>query len=272
MKILKSLPIWPIHSSKKKERFIDAASGILYPLKIEFFSFQKNTNFYKCDESDFNTLNCLNAKEITILKYVEDYLLPGFIVTSTPSQKYVDFLQKVLSLNKPEIGQCFVSKQVIPNKSLTAFVSANTLYDMENLLFRKIFDESDKFLPLKLQNDSDCLEALKRIGLKHQMNHNIFIECAQEIESQINHNRIPVNLIKDRAKDLIIYLYEHINTLNFNREQWNKILGIKFVPSEKNLSSQFYHVPKETLGFETFRDLCSPEYKDVCWIQCPLFD
>ncbi len=69
MNILSSIPIWPIHSCQDK--FIDAKSGIPFPFKLRFFSFRKDTTFYKCeDELDFNTLRSMNAKTITELKII----------------------------------------------------------------------------------------------------------------------------------------------------------------------------------------------------------
>ncbi len=178
MKILNSLSIWPTYSCE--EKFIDATSGILYPPDILFFFFQKNTNFYKYNKNSnyYNILKKLGAKTITELEYVRDHLLSGFTVSSTPSQEYVDFLQNVLTLKNPEIEKWFSHEQLIPNRSLTAFVSANTLYDMKEPLFNNVFAESDKILPPKLQNDVKCTIPLRIIGIKWQVNNNTFIECA----------------------------------------------------------------------------------------------
>src|SRR5205807_6146321 len=106
MNILRSLPIWPIHSCD--DDFIDAESGILLPYKLPFFSFQQfqQDNFYKCDELDFNALFNLGAKEIDELKYVTEYFIPQYINT-TPTQNYITFLQSVLSLGNREIEQYF---------------------------------------------------------------------------------------------------------------------------------------------------------------------
>jgi hypothetical protein len=270
--ILVSLPIWSTHSCE--DNLINArhGSGILLPYKLPFFSFHKNTTFYKCnDKSDFDTLTKLRATSISELHYVKDHILPSFEKFSTPPQEYIPFLQAVLSLNNPEIEEYFKYREVIPNKSLTEFVSANTLYDMNNTLFRSIFADTDKILPSELQNDRDCLNALERIGLKRQVNCNIFVECAQEIELQIKQGTNPT-VVKERAKNLVRYLYENINALSFNDEQWNKIKRIKFVPSEKNLRNKFHKEPKEASLFESFESLCSRKCLNICWTQCPLFD
>jgi hypothetical protein len=274
MSILKSLPIWPVHSSE--DNFIDATSGNLLTYKLKFFSFFQNTDFYKCNESDFYALDKLGATLIGELDYIRQYIIRP-ILTMTPAPKpskdYITFLQDVLSLENHQEIELFIKHYpVVPNKSLTALVKANTLYDTNVLLFRSIFAETDLFLPPELQNAPYCLEALGRMGLSREINCNTYIDCALEIESQIQQEIIPIHIIKDRAKNLVRYLYEHVDTLDFNSEQWNKILSIKFVPSEKNIKGQIYQSPKETSGFEPFEKLCSQNHKNVCWTQCPLFD
>src|SRR4051812_11389300 len=179
MNILRSLPIWPIHSYNDK--FIDAKSGTLLPYQLPFFSFQQN-KFYKCDEHDFNALFNLKATFIDELEYVTKYFIPQYIDT-TPSQDYITFLQSILSLGNRQIEQYFEHYAVIPNKSLEKLVKANTLYDVTVPLFCTVFEGSNNFLPTVLNNQV-CLSALRRIGLKYQVNSRTFIECAREIESQ----------------------------------------------------------------------------------------
>ncbi|CAB4393354.1 unnamed protein product [Rhizophagus irregularis] len=268
MDILVSLPIWPIHTCEDN---INARSGILLPYDLPFFSFRRDS-IYKCnDKSDFNTLIKLGATFITEFDYVKDQKLPSFTKFSTPPKEYIPFLRAVLLLNNSEIEEYFKQQEVIPNRSLTEFVSADTLYDMENPLFRSIFADTDKILPPELQNNRDCLNSLIRIGLKHQVNCDIFVECAQEIELQIERGINP-SVVKERARNLVQYLYLNIDSLEFNSEQWNKIKRIKFVPTEKNIQNQFYKKLKEVSLFESFENLCSRKYMNVCWTQCPLFD
>ncbi|GBC02571.1 hypothetical protein RclHR1_00470001 [Rhizophagus clarus] len=269
IKVLRSLPIWPIHS--KEEKFVDATAGKLLTYKIPFFSFDNNTNFYKCDrESNYKILAKLGATLIDESEYLENYIIPHITAKSLiPSQEYIIFLKNVLSSGYyriKDLEQC----QVIPNKSLTAFVTANTLYDNEVILFLNIFD-TDKFLPPELQNDPVCLEALGRIGLNRRVNSDSFIKCAQEIESQFQQpDKFPTNIVKNRAKYLIDYLYTH--NLRFSNDQWNQIMHIKFIPSEKNFQNPFQEEAKETLGYESFEVLCFQRYKEVCWTERPLFE
>ncbi|CAG8565081.1 11420_t:CDS:10 [Rhizophagus irregularis] len=265
--ILASLPIWPVYS--KKNIFIDAKSGIIHS-GITFFSFRDNTNFYNCFFFK-DTLRKLGATSINEIDFIKNHILPD-LKSSTPSKDYIHFLKYTLSSNNPEIEKCFKQHEAIPNKSLTKFVNVDTLYDTDNTLFQSIFADTDKVLPPELQDNHSCLEALKRIGLKHQVDCDTYIECALEIESQVKQGIFPINVIEYRAKDLVQYLYEQINTLNFNDEQWNKIKGTKFILTEKTNQNQFYQESKETFRFESFENLCSQKYKKICWTQYPLFD
>jgi hypothetical protein len=275
MDTLRSLPIWPIYSNEKERKFIDATSGNLLTYRLPFFSFQKNINFYKCDDvSDFNALTKLRRKsplEATCINesnYLMNYIIPD-LENFVPSQKYVTFLKGLLSLENHNI-EYLKKYKVIPNKSLTTFARADTLYDNEVILFLNTFD-TDKFLPPELQNDPICLKALERIGLNRKVNCDTYIKCAREIETQFQQpDKFPTNIVKNRAKYLINYLYE--NTLRFTNDQWNQIMHIKFIPSEKYLSSPFQEAAKETLGYESFAVLCFQRYKEVCWTERPLFE
>ncbi|CAI2166246.1 19312_t:CDS:2 [Funneliformis geosporum] len=139
----------------------------------------------------------------------------------------------------------------------------NQLYDIDNFLFRNIFAGSDKFLPPKLQNNSVSLEALARIGLKSQINGDTFIECAQEVESQIIQNRFSASLIKIRAKELVLYMYEHIETLDFDEEQWEQIIEIKFIQKmqsiQENSNEQTNFLKKKLMEVRHAQELQSKD-------------
>ncbi|RIA90195.1 hypothetical protein C1645_770651, partial [Glomus cerebriforme] len=241
-------------------------------LSMPNLEFSFHVSFYKCDELDFNVLFSLSAEFIDEVKYVTNYFIPHHL-NSTPSSEYITFLQSILSLKNREIEQYFELYPLIPNKSFQALVKANTLYDITVPLFCNVFEGSDKFLPSILCGNPVWVAALKRIGLKYQVNCKTFIECAQEIESQFQHDRYPMNVVKHRAKYVIDYLYENREIfLKFSSDQWAQIMQIRFVPSEKSLQGSLFEEAKETSGFESFAVLCFQRYKEVCWTQRPLFE
>ncbi|CAI2169512.1 17385_t:CDS:2 [Funneliformis geosporum] len=128
---------------------------------------------------------------------------------------------------------------------------ANTLYDSTVPLFYHVFEDTDKFLPSVLCGNQRWMTALGRIGLKRQVNCNTFIECVQEIRSQIEQpTRFPASVVKTRAKFVLEYLYAHTLTLYFTNDQWDQILQIEFIPSEYLQNSRFYENAIETSGFE----------------------
>lgn len=190
-----------------------------------------------------------------------------------PSEEYIEFLKKVLSLENREIEQFLKEWPVIPNVTHEALVKANTLYDNTVPLFFNVFEGSDKFLAPELQNPR-LMGPLERIGLKRHVNANTFIECAREIESQFSRSdSFPENIVKYRAKYVTDYFYGHLTSLGLTHSQLNQITNIKFVPSEKYSQNRLFNEEaKETSGYECFTILCSQQYKEVCWSQRPLFE
>ncbi|CAB5375027.1 unnamed protein product [Rhizophagus irregularis] len=263
MNILCSLPIWPLHSSEDK--FIDAKSGKLLPYKLPFFSFDKNTEFYKCDrEMDFEVLRILGVTPMSELEYIKKNIIPKFKDFQTPSQKYIDFLQSILSGNQ-EIEKHLKKYPAIPNGSLTEFVKADALYDITVPLFSYVFKDDDKFLPRIFYSNKVLMAALKRMGLKCKVNCETFIECAQEIEQQSD------RFSMEEVKMAIDHLYKSISNLKFSDDQWIKLINIKFVPSEI-IQNPLCEESKETLEFGSFSVLCFQKYKDVCWSKRHFFE
>jgi hypothetical protein len=263
---LRSLPIWPLHSSENK--FIDAKSGKLLPFKLPFFSFDQNTEFYKCErETDFKALTILGATLLNELEYVKKYIIPKLEGFQTPSQEYINFLRNILSSGNQEIEKYLREYRAIPNRSLTAFVRADALYDSSVSLFNYVFKDSDKFLPeiFYSNNNKALMEALKRMGLKYKVSCETFIECAREIERQSD------NFSMEVVKAVIYFLYKFISNLNFSEDQWEQLINIKFVPSENN-QNPLYEELNGTLKFESFSMLCFQKYKEVCWSERPLFE
>ncbi|CAG8544962.1 11644_t:CDS:10, partial [Racocetra persica] len=271
IKFLKTLPIWPTQS---RSTCISAQEGIIPPQDIPFFSIREETNIFLIEsESDFNVLFRLGAKYITPLEYIKEHLKPQNI---TLDQQYIDFLKTVLSLEKREIENYLMPLKLIPNYHLTELVRGNTLYDINEHLFRRIFWNTNKLLHPALQVNAKCLSVLKRMGLKHYVNSLTFLECVHEIDSKIKMFQSQqlneqINLVKSDAKFLMEYLYEHFATLNFRNEQWSELISIKFVPVDTDLESPLKETAVRTTEFESINSMYYQEYKLLCWTQCPLF-
>ncbi|CAG8463921.1 13995_t:CDS:10 [Racocetra fulgida] len=271
IKFLKTLPIWPTQS---RSTCISAQEGIIPPQDIPFFSIREETNIFLIEsELDFNVLFKLGAKYITPLEYVKEHLKPQNV---TLDQQYIDFLKTVLSLEKREIENYLMPLKIIPNYHLTELVRGDTLYDINESLFRRIFWNTNKLLHPALQVNARCLSVLKRMGLKHQVNSLTFLECVREIDSKIKMFQSrqlndQINLVKSDAKFLMEYLYEHLATLNFTNEQWLELISIKFVPVDTDLESPLKETAVRTTEFESINSMYYQEYKLLCWTQCPLF-
>ncbi|CAG8553738.1 7277_t:CDS:2, partial [Dentiscutata heterogama] len=268
IKFVKTLPIWPTQS---RSTCISAKEGIIPPRDIPFFSIQEETNIFLVESDlDYYTLFNLGATYIEPVEYVKEHLDPR---TVTLDQQYIDFLKAVLSLEKREIEDYLSPLSIVPNYYLTGLVKANALYDINEALFRRIFWNTSKLLHPVLQGDLRCLNALKRIGLRYQVNSVTFLECVREIDSRIRSNQLndQINLVKSDARFLVEYLYEHLTNLNFSLFQWQELLSIKFVPVDTDLESPLKETAVTTTGFESIKLLCCQEYKLLCWTQCPLF-
>ncbi|CAG8483723.1 30652_t:CDS:10 [Gigaspora margarita] len=257
-----------------KDEVITGQKGIIPPRDFPFFSIQEETNIFLVEsDTDFHTLFTLGAKYIEPVEYVKEHLNP---LTITLDQQYIDFLKGVLSLEKREIENYLSPLKIVPNYHLSELVKANTLYDLNESLFRRIFWNTNKLLHPNLQANTKCLNSLKRMGLKYQVNTFTFLECVREIDSRIRTTQLQqsndqMNLIKSDARFLMEYLYERMTTLHFSSVQWVELLSIKFVPVDTDLESPLKETAFVTTGFESINSLCCQEYKLLCWTQCPLF-
>ncbi|KAF0539436.1 Sacsin [Gigaspora margarita] len=272
MLYLGTLPIWPTYSQKDNYNFISAKSGILLPMGIPFFSFHQTANIFsaKSDE-DYNMFVSLGTKQIETFEYIKEHLSPNF-KSIKPDKQFVDFLVKILSLKDPKIESYLKSIPIIPNQSLTKLYRADELYSEDKDLFRTIFKGSDKFLPLDLQGDSDCLQSLEKMGLNIHINPQTFMSCARKIHSDLKQPDIQFSSMRSNAIILITYLYDNLADLNFTPQQWNELISTKFVPAEVGLKGPYNEHALKTTGFESLKSLCCQEYKHICWTKCPLFD
>ncbi|CAG8528665.1 22758_t:CDS:10 [Dentiscutata erythropus] len=215
IKFVKTLPIWLTQS---RSACISEKTNIFL---IEPDSDESN--------SDFITLRSLGAKYIEPVEYVKEHLDPQ---TVTLDQQYIDFLKAILSLEKADIESYLSPLKITPNYHFTTLVRVDTLYNIDEPLFRRIFWNTDKLLHTALQGNAK---------------------------------------LKLDAKFLMEYLYEHLESLNFTDDQWQELISIKFVPVDTDLESPLKETAFATTGFESINSICSQEYKLICWTQCPLF-
>ncbi|CAG8587117.1 27133_t:CDS:10, partial [Dentiscutata erythropus] len=265
IQFVKTLPIWLTQSGST---CISAQEGMLPEPEILLFNIKgKSKIFLIKSKSDFSTLRSLGVKIIDAGKYFKKHL---DLQTIKLDQEYIEFIKAVLSLKKDDIENYLSPLKMVPNYNLTELVRAKTLYDIDVPLFRKIFWKTGKFPHPTLQGNIKCLNVLKRMGLKSQINSQTFLECVREIGSRVRIYEF--DLLKNDAKFLIEYLYEHFTTLNFTFDQWQELISIKFVPVDTDLESPLNETAVVvTTGFESINSICYQEYKLLCWTQCPLF-
>ncbi|CAG8459386.1 23598_t:CDS:10, partial [Dentiscutata erythropus] len=264
IQFVKTLPIWLTQS---RSTCVSAQEGMLPEPEIPLFNIKGKSNILLIEsDSDFSTLHSIGAKVIDAGKYFKKHL---DLQTIKLDQQYIEFIKAVLSLKKNDIENYLSSLKIVPDYNLAKLVRANTLYDIDVPLFRRIYWGTGKFLHPALQENIKCLNVLRRMGLISQVNSQTFLECVREIGSRIQTNQS--DLLKNDAKFLIEYLYEHLTNLNFTVDQWQELISIKFVPVDTDLESPLNETAVVTTGFESMNSMCYQEYKLLCWTQCPLF-
>ncbi|CAG8439326.1 13230_t:CDS:10 [Acaulospora colombiana] len=260
LKIIQSLPVWPIHSHDNY--FIAAKNGCLIKSKLKLFSFVGMKVFKFESDEDYDALSYIKAKPINELEYITHYYKHMSVAYSTG---YMKFLQSILLLRDNGIEKFLKDREVIPNKDCT-LVKVSTLYDGDVNLFSDIFRDADKFLHVELQENKEILDALGRMGLKRCINSQTFIECALEIESKFHTSP---KKIKPLARKLAEELVSRYEKLSFDRGQCEELLSIKFVPTDT------YHKERFGIRSEEIVSLnlgCFYKYNDLVWTQVPIFD
>ncbi|CAG8504108.1 1313_t:CDS:10, partial [Gigaspora margarita] len=263
IKVIQELPIWPTHSSSQCE-YISAKKGKLPPRSLPCNLSDKD--LLNVQDEYFRILTLLGAKSYNEYDYVKQYYTPDS--KREPTEEDVEFLEKILLLKNQEILNYLKNFDSIPNKKLKKFMKADDLYDVKVDFFSQIFDEN-KFLPLKLQNNPDCLYVLSNIGFKREINKNTFIECAREIEYIIDNNIDKE--IRPIAIDLAKYFCHNFKSLKFEKDDMNQLYEIKFVPSNEKLSNPYNETAVNTLGYESISSLYSINYQKICWTKAKFF-
>ncbi|CAG8604907.1 35882_t:CDS:10, partial [Gigaspora margarita] len=270
---VKTLPIWP---TQLDDSYISANEGIIPPHGILLLSIHEETKFFLIEsDSHRQALLKLGSKSIGVAVYIRNRLNTQTISSGAINidEQYIDFIKVILSLANKEVENYLKSLNVIPNYHLTELVRANTLFDANESLFRRIYWKTNKLLHPALQESAQCLNALKRMGLKYQVNSKTFLKCVREIVSKIQSQQSndQIQLIKSDATILMEYLNEHFESLRFTVEQWQELISAKFVPADTNLESPLKEMAVKTTGFEAINSMCYQKYKLLCWTQRPLF-
>ncbi|CAG8534570.1 399_t:CDS:2, partial [Acaulospora colombiana] len=210
--------------------------------KLKICSLPHKKIFKVESDIDYDTLLYLKVKCMDEPTYIANYYDYMNIISNG---KYLEFLKSALLLENNQVEE-----------------------HLKNLeLFREIFRNTDKILPIRFQEDEDILRILERMELKRRINSLTFIECAREIESKIH--TTPKAVIKSLARRLMTELFSRYEELSFDPRQWEELLSIKFVPTDTNLQEHYGIYMEEIVSLNS---ACFYKYKDLVWTQVPLFD
>ncbi|CAG8460344.1 12688_t:CDS:2 [Dentiscutata erythropus] len=280
---LKKLPIWPTHTVKSGNiiyRSILDENTYLIPKPFTFYPLNECHNFYFNTENQPNMrklLESLSAKKQTKLPYIKAVIVSDISIPQDMRDDYLQFLIDIFSDSDSidNIKDYIKELKVIPNKAFE-LCYAKDLFDQYNSLFKCVYEDSNRFPPNKLQDNQKSKEALKKIGLKHNVNSEIFIECAEEIQANFlraEKNLIKRKKIKNAANTAVSYFYENQLVLNFSTDEWNKLSKIKFVPTTKKVLKvpYEYNCNNNSEKLQSFENLCLSKHKNLAWTQLSFF-
>lgn len=110
------------------------------------------------------------------------------------------------------------------NDSHIIFVRADSLYDPRNKFISAMFDNDSTCFPLEEFNCESSLEMLSSLGLKKNVDKDIFLKCAWIVETE---QCIP------KALKLFKYYSENFADFHDSTQEFNRCLAqIRCVPAE----------------------------------------
>ncbi|CAG8526319.1 334_t:CDS:2, partial [Acaulospora colombiana] len=262
LEVIRDFPIWPVYSS---DDFIAAHEGCLLKSRLKIYSLPEMKIFRIESDTDYNSLKYLKSRCIDELEYITYYY---YYTEIRLDSKYIEFLKRVLLLGNNEIENHLCKLEVIPNKNHTMVSKVNELYDVNVPLFRDIFGNTNKFLPLEFQENPAILNTLGRMGLKRRVDSHTFLECAREIEDKARETT-EITVVKQLAKTLMMKLFSCYEELQFDSNQWKELMIINFVPTDTNIPKHYEIHKNEIVALNS---VCFYKYKNLVWTQVPLLD
>ncbi|CAG8503482.1 6900_t:CDS:2, partial [Cetraspora pellucida] len=293
-----SLPIWPTHVKDSDGnpicKSIRDPNAYLIPkptnsLKSFTFYPPKNKNTYYFDTTVEPNMRSLlehgTAKVQDKLRYIKDVIVPNMdSIPQNQQNSYIKFLIEIftdaISIN--ELKDYLKDLKVIPNQSFTLFC-ARDLVDQKHQLFKFCYKDSNRFLHNSLYDNSYSIKVLEEMGFKRNVTREIYIRCAEEIQSKFQKNKEDIfnkREIINSAKRTIFYFYDHQTELTFSEEEWKELSKIKFVPTSKikcgpnKMLNDLYsrHSKSDSDELECFENLCHPKYMNLAWTQLAFFE
>ncbi|KAF0500627.1 Sacsin [Gigaspora margarita] len=288
---LKKLPIWPTHTVKAGNiiyKSIVNNNAYLIPTRpnslqpFTFYPLKECRTFYYNTDTAYhsnmrNLLESLSAKKRNKLPYIKDAIFSGISIPQNIQDGYSQFLIDIFSDddNIDEIKSYIKGLKGIPNK-VFKLCYANDLFDEDNPLFKCVYEDSNRFLPIILQKNQKFKEVLNEIGFNRDVTPEVFIKCAEEVQANFKceNDLKKRKKIKNSADKVVGYFYENPTELKFSIAEWNKLSKIKFVPTSKKVlkvqhqySCNNHHYEK----LQSFENLCLSKYKNLAWTQLSFF-
>ncbi|RUP46639.1 hypothetical protein BC936DRAFT_146694 [Jimgerdemannia flammicorona] len=282
--VLEQLPIWPVHSSTGKTRFKAAKDCYLLPHGLSAFSVPSGSRVAIVSmepKIDRNFVSKIGTRNLSTEEHFERNVLPS-LQKPLPADKipaYMEFLNQILkqSESRPHLCRLLSQHKILLSDGPTSdLYRPDQLYDHATALFGIVFEGAGKFVAAELREN---LAAIRRIGLKSNVDGATFLECVTEIHRLSNLVQPPLGGdILNRAKSVISHLNSNLGiALQLQSNQLDQLVQLPIVPVENTatrlpkFAQLFAHI-RSTLGLYPFSAVCAPEHRDIVWTQRPIYD
>ena len=233
--------------------------------------FLKDNVFLKFIDEGIELLyKSLGSSSIGMLQFYQSYVFPNFdLIDDDSIDKHIGFITRSIEfkLNPDQwIGLLKFVKFVKTHGGGRSICSE--LYDPTNDLFTNMLPK-EKFPNLKICDESwrdnenkDWLNFLKDIGLVTQLNNDLFIMFAREIEKSEN-----LLFFQNISKQLLFYMSEL-----WNEDLYEKIKKIKFIspPEIDGTKESIYQSVNSTCQKICLEGSASSEFSDLIWTSMPV--
>ncbi|CAI2168759.1 8749_t:CDS:2 [Funneliformis geosporum] len=254
-------PIWRVLTNPLETNSVNvlasASSGYILESNISIYQIKTSKIYLDAYESyDRRILNELNVRKRTTYEYTfEDVEFP-----KEYNNTYLEYLRCILK--DKQVVKNLGNIRCFPNSSNMKLKKATDLYDYNNLVYRAVLGgDSNVFLH---HDFSKHIISLSKIGLKSQINQEMFKMCATKVK-ELQRDPEPPSDIRYRGFMLVDHLYKNIHTLNLEN-----IEGIPFIPITKSMGNPYNSHYKHPQALDCLNDVILPAYREVAWSQMPL--
>ncbi|KAJ3178129.1 hypothetical protein HDU85_005654 [Gaertneriomyces sp. JEL0708] len=265
---LDKLPIWTVHGQEERV----ALSCIrLLPLGVPWIPGTGKWKYLRNVHDATWIERFTETGRQSVAAYLHDHVLPGLLprlkTGTLTNNQWRELIRAVLASNISRVSDraCVANDLQIP----TAFndthrAPPNRLYHPTTSLCASILPPNH-FPAAWL---SPYYSALLNLGMRHQVDAQAFIECADYIHSN---SLNPGEDVIERARILLDYLCSNYSALRLSKDQWNSVMGLKIVPTQQVFTYPYTIDTHKASSLGTLATTRAPRFKLIVWTQAPVY-